>query len=61
MFKNASASGNQNSQDSKYSSGNGFTQIDKQNDDKKETTVAFQNSASVRPSLNLYHVSSVLL
>ena len=43
------------------SSGNSFTQIDKQNDGKKETTAASQNIASVHPSLNLYHVSSVLL
>ena len=55
-FKNAGV--NQNSQNS---SGNGFTQLDKQNDDNRKTTVVSQNIVSVHPSLNLYHVSSVLL
>ena len=50
----SNASGNQNSHDSKNSSGDGFAQIDKQNDDEKKTTVASKNIASVHPSLNLY-------
>ena len=59
MVKNAG--GNQNSHGSKNSSGNGFTQIVKQNDGDKKTTGVSQNIVSVHPSLNLYHVSSVLL
>ena len=55
------ASGNQNSYDSKNSSGDGFTQIDKQNDDEKKTTVASKNIASVHPPLNLYDAYLVLL
>ena len=55
------ASGNQNSYDSKNSSGDGFTQIDKQNDDEKKTTVASKNIASVHPPLNLYDAYLMLL
>ena len=50
------ASGNQNSYDSKNSSGDGFTQTDKQNDEEKKTTVASKNIASVHPPLNLYEL-----
>ena len=58
-FKNAG--GNQNFHDSETSSANSFTQIDKENYDEKETVIAFQNIASVHPSLNLYYVSSALM
>ena len=55
-FKKASTK-----QNSQNSSKDGFTQIDKQNDDEKKTTVASPNIASEHPFLNLYHVSLVLL
>ena len=58
-FKNVS--GNQNFHDSKNVLEVGFTQTDKQNDDKKKPTVGSQNIASAHLSINLYHVSSVLL
>ena len=57
----SNASGNQNSHDSKNSSGDGFAQIDKQNDDEKKTTVASKNIASVHPPLNLYDAYLMLL